>query len=52
MPYEEIGHDKYIARSIGIAASTLVFGIEANKELAESIKNSDLIIRVHMLCWL
>lgn len=48
LPCEEIGDDKCIARSIGIAACTLVFGIEANKELAESIKNSDLIFRVLM----
>ena len=48
LPCEEIGDDKCIARSIGIAACTLVFGIEANKELAESIKNSDLIFRTLM----
>ncbi len=45
MPCEEIGDDKCIARTIGIASCTLVFGIEANKQLAESIKNSDLIFR-------
>ena len=45
LPCDEIGNDKCIARSIGIAACTLVFGIEANKELPESIKNSDLIFR-------
>ena len=48
LPCEEIGDDKCIARSIGIAACTLVFGIEANKKLAESIKNSDLIFRALM----
>ena len=48
LPCEEIGDDKCIARSIGIAACTLVFGLEANKELAESIKNSDLIFRALM----
>ena len=48
LPCDEIGNDKCIARSIGIAACTLVFGIEANKELPESIKNSDLIFRALM----
>ena len=48
LPCKEIGNDKCIARSIGIAACTLVFGIEANKELPESIKNSDLIFRALM----
>ena len=48
LPCEEIGDYKCIARSIGIAACTLVFGLEANKELAESIKNSDLIFRALM----
>ena len=48
LPCEEIGDDKCVARSIGIAACTLVFGIETNKELAESIKNSDLIFRALM----
>ena len=48
LPCQEIGNDNCIARSIGIAACTLVFGIEANKELAESIKNSDLIFRALM----
>ena len=48
LPCEEIGDEKCVARSIGIAACTLVFGIEANKELAESIKNSDLIFRALM----
>ena len=48
LPCDEIVNDKCIARSIGIAACTLVFGIEANKELPESIKNSDLIFRALM----
>ena len=48
MPCEEIGDDKCIARSIGIASCTLVFGIETNKEFAELIKNSDLIFRALM----
>ena len=48
LPCDEIGNDNCIARSIGIAACTLVFGIEANKELPESIKNSDLIFRALM----
>ena len=48
LPCKEIGDDKCIARSIGIAACTLVFGIEANKGLPESIKNSDLIFRALM----
>jgi len=48
LPCKEMGDDKCIARSIGIAACTLVFGIEANKGLPESIKNSDLIFRALM----
>ena len=31
LPCKRIGNDKCIARSIGISACTLVYGIEANK---------------------
>ena len=43
-----LGDDICIARSIGIAACTLVFGIEANKELPESNKKS--LLRIYHQC--
>ena len=48
LPCKEIGNDKCIARSIGISACTLVYGIEANQSFKESLSNTDLIFRVLM----
>ena len=48
LPCKEIGNDKCIARSIGISACTLVYGIEANQSFKESLSNTDLIFRALM----
>ena len=48
LPCKRIGNDKCIARSIGISACTLVYGIEANQSFQESLRNTDLIFRAIM----
>ena len=48
LPCKEIGNEKCIARSIGISACTLVYGIEANQSFQESLRNTDLIFRAIM----
>ena len=45
LPCKDIGNDKCIARSIGISACTLVYGIEANRSFQESLRTTDLIFR-------
>ena len=48
LPCKRIGNDKCIARSIGISACTVVYGIEANQSFQESLRNTDLIFRAIM----
>ena len=45
LPCKEIGKEKCIARSIGISACTLVYGIESKQSFQQSLSNTDLIFR-------
>ena len=43
-PCKEIGNDDCIARSLGVAACTWIFGINKDKEPAEALKISDTVL--------
>ena len=44
LPCNEIGNDDCIARALGVAACTWIFGINKDKEPAEALKISDTVL--------
>ena len=44
LPCNEIGNDDCIARALGVAACTGIFGINKDKEPAEALKISDTVL--------
>ena len=44
LPCDEIGDDNCIARALGVGACTWIFGINKDKEAAESLKISDTVL--------
>ena len=44
LPCNEIGDDDCIARALGVAACTWIFGINKDKEPAEALKISDTVL--------
>ena len=44
LPCNEIGNDDCIARAVGVAAWTWIFGINKDKEPAEALKISDTVL--------
>ncbi len=44
LPCNEIGNDDCIARVLGVAACTWIFGINKDKEPAEALKISDTVL--------
>ena len=44
LPCDEIGNDDCIARALGVAACTWIFGINKDKEPAEALKIADTVL--------